>query len=747
MRKSIRSIYSDIAPGEGRNALTGFPEQNSPKQLNWTFDLSLGGETQWGQPGERVIKLSGSIEDAGAIGASIGWADLELSKREPVIGDLWLVGSRPLPQDDITCICRHPFNKAYLVAATAEAHLLLLDGAPQANLAILDRFKMDAAFSSLVCCGRRLLGLESPSGRCLYLIDVSSSGSKRPTFTQFGPIPLPHPLIALAENDAYSAWGLSASGMLYLIKVSEAPANGRRPAHPGVCLEPSGRLHRRRIITLGLAERVKGIYRFLKAHKLPRLKPGRGQGRFAGLAFDGENFWTLGRTEKLLMYNREWLLLRSFAARPEMSISGLSYTHNYLLVLDKEHQQLHHCYPADTLEPVASLSSGLISHPGYLPAGTAASGKIHDLCLLYTGGEGSSQIHRYDVEKLLPLAGYRSVQGEIKDSFMDGFLLLAQYSPLLNGRSFAPDLSGPPSRREDWTALFDEYFHPRANLSALDTCAREIERCLGRKQPLRVVLGIPTPDPRCCDWDDSGFSLAVESHRVSAVRWAFDELLGRWKKARFRRLILAGFYYLAEQGVLGDPVISIFPQLCRERGLVSFAIPGISSSYMTEFNRVGFDCVSLQSSHSFWKPMGRPRSYLLKSAGHIARDFGMGMEVELPYNVLEAEGAGKLRDYLDAARIQGWAGAFKSYFQSYNLVKSLADSQAPEYRNFYDELYELSRLSRRRQEHHHPYHQGLPVEWHGKWSGSGEKEYFRINIEGNQGVFRLTELAAEQTEK
>lgn len=739
MGRPVTSLYSDIAPCEGRYALNGFYEQPPPKQLTWMLDSSLGGRSRWEQPGERKIKIAGSIYDPAGNPAA-GWAELELSERPPVIEDLILAASRPLPQDNITCVCRHPFDGAYLMAATAEACLLLLDAAPHANLTVLGRFGTEGAFSSLVCCGGRLLGLESPHGRCLHLIDVSNSESGRPAFKTVGKIALNRPLTALAENDAYSAWGFNANGTVYQIKIGEIPT--KSPAFLGGRLVQYGRLHSGIPAAFRLTDRLRGLYRFVKAKKLPHLKPGTGKGRFAGLAFDGENFWTFRRSGKLLLYNQEQSLLRSFASRPEMSISHLSYTHHYLLVLDREHQQLHYCHPADTLEPLAALSPARASHPGYLPAGTAASGGIHDLCLLYSGGEGSSRIHRYDAEKLLPLVGYSSVEGEIKDCFMDGFLLLAQYSPLLNGRSFAPDLSGPPSRREDWTALFDEYFHPRVNLSALEECARTVGRCLGRKQLVRVVLGVPTPDPRCDDWDKRGCSLAVESNRIEATRWAFHELMQRWGRARFQHLILAGFYYLAEQGVYDDPVIKLFPQLCREHRLCSFAIPGISSSYMTEFKRVGFDCVTLQSSHSFWKPVGPPGRCLLKWAGQIARDFGMGMEVELPYNVLEAEGAGKLRDYLEAARIQGWAGAFKAYFQSYNLIKLLADSQEPEYRRLYDELYELSRLSRQ-QRVHNPPHQAIPVEWHVKWSGNSEKEYFRINIESNQGVFGLTELSTE----
>jgi hypothetical protein len=209
-------------------------------------------------------------------------------------------------------------------------------------------------------------------------------------------------------------------------------------------------------------------------------------------------------------------------------------------------------------------------------------------------------------------------------------------------------------------------------------------------------------------------------------------------------LVLAGFYYMTEQGSWDDKVLHIFPELCHKNGLHSFAIPGISSSWVTEFNRAGFDCVALQSSHAFWQPPDRPPRYLLKCAGRIAREFGMGMEVELPYNVLEAQGQQKLRDYLEMADIQGWSGAFKAYFQSYNLLKALADHKDPACRNLYDDIYKMSRLSRQ------PRNcvirisgASLPVDCQAQWPDEKEKLWLRLNIEGNQGIFKLTSISKD----
>jgi hypothetical protein len=165
-------------------------------------------------------------------------------------------------------------------------------------------------------------------------------------------------------------------------------------------------------------------------------------------------------------------------------------------------------------------------------------------------------------------------------------------------------------------------------------------------------------------------------------------------------------------------------------------------AWMTEFSRAGFDGIALQSSHAFRKPLGRPPKYGLKCAARIAREYRMGMEVELPYNVLEPAGQAIVRDYLDMAGIQGWAGGFKAYFQSYNLIYQLARSVDPACRRLYEDLYKFSRRSRIREEKPMVLFQGgLPVEWEGRISGEGGKGCFRLNIEGHRGDFQIGRLS------
>lgn len=749
----IKDMHSDIAPAEGRAALDKRGNQPSPGKLTWQSDLAMGGKFSGitNKP-SRTVRLKGRIYSRNRYRPRDGWIEAEIMREaHPVITDLFLVGTRPLPRADIISVCRHPFSKDLLVAVTSNYRLLLLDGRLAANLNILAEVPIPSPLISLVCCGDRLLGLEAPPAAAVQIIELAADDTLIP-FILAGRITLPVHFTALAENDGYSAWGLSPDGDFYLLELYEPRLlNTSISGARGDNIRKVGCLRGRALPPRGATGQVKSIYRALRGgcFKVRDLYPARGI--YHGFAYDGGSFWAFRQSEqekrsgRLLRYTQEGSLRRSYTTWPEVSMTALNYAHNHLLILDREHQQLHQYHLSDTAQPIAGWSPHQYKHPGYLPAGTHQSGRIHDLCLLYVGAQGSSAVHRYNFDKLRPLVGYVAPDGMVQDRFMDGFLLLAQRSPLLNGRGFGSDLSGEPSRREDWLALFDEYFCDQANLQGLDNCVAEINRELGRQpaEPAKIVLAIPTADRRCTDWDNHGFSLAEASHQLEVTDWAMMELKQRWQRARFRNLELTGFYFMTEQGTWNDPLLQAFPHLCREHGVKSYAIPGIYSAWMTEFSRVGFDCIAFQSSHAFVKPIGRPWYHLLKSAGRIAREFGMGMEVEIPFDVTEPSGQQKLRDYLDFASIQGWSGAFKAYFQSFNLIKTLAESKEPACRQLYDELYQLSRRGRLEQK---PpiflYHSGIPIDWQViRPEDDTESQYFRFSLEGQQGIIEIREIS------
>lgn len=740
----FEQLYCDIAPVAGRDELHLI--QKGVRPLTWSQgSFSLGGNlyNPYG-PGEIGLKLKGCLKPA-ATGSQAGWIELETSPPgiSPV-ADIIVAGSRPLPSPDITCICRHPVNPDLLLAAAQDNRLLFLDSALNANLSLASQTMMPGLIVSMAASGSRIIALSGESQPALLIMALDGTGLKVIDITR---VSLTVGLVALAEDDAEHVWGLSPTGVIYRMQIY---IGGIGPGARAVLTEQC-RLRKKKFVSAGIQQMGLSIYRAIRNRNYSLWRLFSDRGAFRALAYDGRYFWVLrtggrrGSSCLLSLYDVSGNLLQVFTTWPEAAAAGLSFSHHGLMMVDREHQLYHHAHIMDPMLPVAGGPLVRGSHPGYLPAGTSATAGIHDLCLLYVGGEGSQRVHRYDEDKLRPLVGYDGATGLMEEAFMDGFLLLAQYSPLLNGRAFATDLKGPPSRREDWVALFDEYFHSSANLAALDACAGELVHRLpleAARFRLKVVLALPVPDPRCTDWDQKGTSLADPERRLEVLTWAMQDLIGRWDRTKHRWLDLAGFYYMNEQGSYDDPLLHAFPTLCRQYGLKSFAIPGITSTWMTEFSRAGFDGVALQSSHAFRKPLGRPPKYWLKCAARIAREYRMGMEVELPYNVLEPAGQAIARDYLDMARLQGWAGGFKAYFQSYNLIYQLARSVDPACRSLYEDLYKFSRLSRIREEQPVVLFQGaLPVEWEGRTSGEGGESCFRLNIEGHRGDFQINRLS------
>ena len=91
-------------------------------------------------------------------------------------------------------------------------------------------------------------------------------------------------------------------------------------------------------------------------------------------------------------------------------------------------------------------------------------------------------------------------------------------------------------------------------------------------------------------------------------------------------------------------------------------------------------------------------------------------------------------------------------FQSYNLIKTLAESQIPEVRRLYDELYRLSRAAYRVNEANKKKNaadkftaitvssQNSSILYQGEFTAQKGDNLLRINVEGNSGPVRITDL-------
>ena len=140
--RRLSKLRANFAPIEGRSAngklLAGPPDEGN----GWNAgDFLLEGKfsdlTSFRQP--RTISLNFRVESSsshGSVGPEAraaadplhpqapGWVELEVAavnQTDPVkVRELFLAGSRPLPEPGITCISRHPRNNGCFVAGTQD---------------------------------------------------------------------------------------------------------------------------------------------------------------------------------------------------------------------------------------------------------------------------------------------------------------------------------------------------------------------------------------------------------------------------------------------------------------------------------------------------------------------------------------------------------------------------------------------------------------------------------------------------
>ena len=359
------------------------------------------------------------------------------------------------------------------------------------------------------------------------------------------------------------------------------------------------------------------------------------------------------------------------------------------------------------LKPVFSeKESFLLASPAISPVPPADGKSLSppSYCLLYVGGAGKEKILRYGKEDLFPIVAYQDREGAVKDFFFDGFVMLAQYSPLLSGRPFSADLpesKNSAAESEDWKALFGEYFAPGFNLSALEEAVGKAAAVLNRPAyKAKVFLGIPTPLPLASMEKFSSPAFLPETDipkeiseknldtpQVHIVWQAMQEVKQRFEKAGFRHLTLSGFYYQTEQGLPQDEVQKAFPLLCKALGLRSMAIPGVTSSFPLWFCQAGFDIVLLQSSHVFVEEPPRSPRHHLQLALLAAEESFAGVMIETPFAYSLDSSRQKFAESLALLRHPLYRCRPRGCFQSFDILRQWANSPLPEIRELYDQLY------------------------------------------------------------
>ncbi len=297
----------------------------------------------------------------------------------------------------------------------------------------------------------------------------------------------------------------------------------------------------------------------------------------------------------------------------------------------------------------------------------------------------------------LPLVGYLSPDGQILDTFMDGYLYL-------------PDVSFDYSPRgqhvEGWQDYIDSVFVPEKNLDALNKTAGKVKSALGltdyKVNVFFTILYTFT------GYDDFGYlngeRLVFDNieNRKKAIKWMIDTMIARYTAGNYDNTCLKGFYWFEEALNPTDKdeeeLIRFTCQYVRSLGYKCFWIPYFRALGYEHWQKYGFDIACMQPNYMFEDHI--PKSRLYDTAAEAKR---MGMCVELEvWKILEDENGNitdmkhieKFKDYLRVGAETGYMYTSKMYYHGSapgGCITRGWKSKNALYREMYDMTYKFAK--------------------------------------------------------
>ena len=264
----------------------------------------------------------------------------------------------------------------------------------------------------------------------------------------------------------------------------------------------------------------------------------------------------------------------------------------------------------------------------FATAGTAAAQKyqtagVQDMALIYQGGS-----HRLDwtVDEFRPYVVHQFADGS-KDWLFDGFLFLEFKNG--SGRNYTVGYEKLNARKGEWVWLLDRIFEQNKSLSALDQCIAEQIESIGKPGfKHQIVLGLPEAIRNQKDWGELNgrvLDFSNEEDQIAATKWYIDELVKRFKAAKYKHLELSGFYWVAEDTNHCAELTIPLSKYIHTGGKLFYWIPYWGAKGAGDWKRLGFDVAYQQPNHFFNHSIPDSR---LDDACAFAREHGMAMEFE-----------------------------------------------------------------------------------------------------------------------
>jgi len=359
--------------------------------------------------------------------------------------------------------------------------------------------------------------------------------------------------------------------------------------------------------------------------------------------------------------------------------------------------------------PKITQSLDAAAATGYFPPGTAASGNVKNMALLYTGYYGGRttyegrELGTYDKNTLLPYVAHYNGSNAMDDTFFDSFLFLGINTP--DYRDFG-DTSDPAkwTYKTDWEWYMNRLFTVNQQLDALNQATGQAASTLGRTNyKSKVYIMLPYPNSEITnfgDVDNDGISEnlnSTPSNLTKVTKWYIDTVLNRWNQANYSNLELKGFYWFHEDIDTGNPgevnAINNSGNYLHTLGLKLAWIPYFGAGQSNNWHNYSIDFSIQQPNHYFVPSTDYSR---MTNVTTQAQTYNEGIEMEFDERAMfDPDFKNRFENYLKAGVEYGYmTGAIKGWYQDiyavYNFYKNKNNNGVTgiyDGRPMYDDIY------------------------------------------------------------
>ncbi len=252
--------------------------------------------------------------------------------------------------------------------------------------------------------------------------------------------------------------------------------------------------------------------------------------------------------------------------------------------------------------------------------------KAKDIALVY-GEQG-------DESYLLPLVAYLDKDGNIKDTFMDGFL----YCPTGAMPSGSPIHLG--TKKIDWDFLFDNTFNGTNGFNRLEEVVGQVKSALGKPDyKVQVYVTLLCPRETITDFGDvdgDGVteSLATAEGRRKVLDWYINRAKSEFADRNYQNLELGGFYWVNESINYENDDSALVREVAdavHANDSYLLWIPYYNANRYFLGYELGFDLISMQPNYAF--DLRQPE-YRFTATARRMKNMKMCLEIENSFQMI-----------------------------------------------------------------------------------------------------------------